>query len=50
MAIQYREYTDGVDIFRDGVRATFFVKDKVLTPTGFAGVENTDWVNIEVYN
>jgi hypothetical protein len=41
------EYTDGVDVFRDGSRAGTWVTDKTLTVTGFAGSENTDWLNIE---
>ena len=43
---QYTTYTDGVSTFRQGVRSTFFVLDQTITPTGFAGVENTDWANI----
>jgi hypothetical protein len=41
-------YTDGVDIFRDGSRDGTWVTDHTLTPTGFAGAENTDWENIEM--
>ena len=40
-------YTDNVDTFRDGSRGGVYVIDKELTPTGFAGSENTDWMNIE---
>jgi hypothetical protein len=40
-------YTDGVDIYRDGSRGGNYVIDKTLTVLGFAGAENTDWVNIE---
>jgi hypothetical protein len=40
-------YTDGVDTFRDGERGGNYVIDKALTPTGFAGAENTDWINRE---
>jgi len=28
------------------VRSTFFVLDQTITPTGFAGLEDTDWANI----
>lgn len=50
MAIQYRVYKNDIYIWRDGVRDTFFVKDKVITSTGFSGTEDIDWVNVEVYN
>lgn len=43
---QYLPFTDSVTDIRVGVRATKFVVDKALTSTGFAGIENTDWVNI----
>lgn len=43
---QYREYTDGIDIFRDGVRDGKWVIDVALTVLGFSGVEDTDWTNI----
>jgi len=43
---QYLPFTDGATNLRVGVRATKFVVDKTLTTTGFAGIENTDWVNI----
>jgi len=42
----YTTFTDGVDIFRDGIRDGFYVVDKTLTPTGFAGDEDTDWENV----
>jgi hypothetical protein len=45
--MQYIEYTDGVDTYRDGVRNGNWVVDVELTPTGFAGDEDTDWENIE---
>jgi hypothetical protein len=44
--MQYQEYTDGVDTFRDGVRNGSYVIDKVLDATGFLGVENINWENI----
>jgi len=43
----YVTYTDGVDIFRDGSRGGAFVTDQTLTTTGFAGAENTDWINVD---
>ena len=43
----YVEYTDGVDTFRDGSRDTAYVIDKELTVTGFDGVEDLDWEEIE---
>lgn len=44
---QYVIYTDGVSTFRDGVRNGYYVIDKALTPTAFAGTEGIDWENIE---
>lgn len=41
--VQYVEYTDGIDTFRDGVRNGAYVIDKKLTPLGFNGIEDTDW-------
>ena len=52
---QYVEYTDGIAIFRDGVRDGKYRIDKELTPLGFYGIESTDsgatgdWVNIETF-
>lgn len=43
----YVVYTDGVDTFRDGSRDGAFVTDQTLTPTGFAGDEDTDWANVD---
>jgi hypothetical protein len=43
---QYVIYTDGVTIYRDGVRNGAYVIDVTLTVTGFAGVENVDWENV----
>ena len=51
--MQYQEYTDSVDTFRDGVRSGAYVIDKTLTVTGFSGSESTDegltgdWINLE---
>lgn len=50
MSVQYFEYTDGTTTWRDGVRDGVFVVDKALTATGFAGAENTDWVNVEIHD
>ena len=47
---QYRYYTDGIGLYRDGVRAGDFVVDKALTATGFNGTINVDWENIETNN
>lgn len=44
---QYRLFTDGGVIYRIGVRGNSFVRDRTLTATGFAGVENIDWENLE---
>lgn len=46
---QYVTYTDGTSTFRDGVRNGAYVIDKTITPLGFAGVENTDWINVETH-
>lgn len=45
--MQYRIYTDGTTTFRDGVRDGKYVIDKTLTSTGFDGIEDTDWTNVE---
>jgi hypothetical protein len=42
----YLTLTDGVDTFRIMVRSGYFCLDQTITPTGFAGVEDTDWANI----
>jgi hypothetical protein len=53
---QYRLYTDGTYIYRDGVRSGKFVIDKELTPLGFSGSESIDegvsgdWMNLKEYS
>lgn len=42
----YVEYSDGIDKYREGVRNLLFVTDKTLTPIGFNGFINIDWVNL----
>jgi len=42
----YETFSDGAATYRSGIRNGIWVVDKVLTSTGFAGVENTDWTNI----
>ena len=44
--MQYNLYSDGVALYRDGVRNGRYVIDKSLTGNSFSGVENTDWTNI----
>lgn len=44
---QYNIFDDGTTKVRTGVRETKFVVDRTLTATGFAGVEDTDWENIQ---
>lgn len=44
---QYTITTDGSGYIRQGLRGGYFVIDRTLTGTGFAGSENTDWENIE---
>jgi len=44
--MQYQEYTDGIDTFRDGVRNGSYVIDKALDPIGFSGLINVNWENI----
>jgi hypothetical protein len=48
---QYRLYTDGSYIYRDGVRNGKFVIDKALTALGFDGDEGEllDWMNLKEY-
>jgi hypothetical protein len=42
----YTTYSDGTATYREGIRNGRWIVDKVLTSTGFAGVENTDWTCI----
>jgi hypothetical protein len=42
---QYIHLAAGGFIVRLGVRGNYFVRDRELTATGFAGSENTDWEN-----
>lgn len=46
--IDYLYFTSGT--FRMGERDGFLCIDKVITLTGFDGVEDTDWGNIHQYN
>ena len=46
---QYKVFAEGTDVFRKGVRAPYFVIDYTLTPTGFDGVEGTDWDNLQSF-
>jgi hypothetical protein len=39
-------WDDGVDYFRLQVRDDVLFLDQTITPTGFAGDEDTDWGNI----
>ncbi len=49
---QYREYTDGTDTMRIGVRAGSMVIDYILpgSETGFAGTEGIDWDMLTSFN
>ena len=47
---EYVIFTDGVTEWRKGVRLEKFVLDRAITPTGFAGAENTDWINVKEYS
>ena len=44
---QYLIYGDEYRLWRKGVRDGEFVLDKIITPTGFDGIEDTDWENIK---
>jgi hypothetical protein len=44
---QYDFYEYEGTHWRCGVRDGNFCTDKALTPEGFDGVENVDWVNVE---
>lgn len=44
---QYRLFVDDSITYRIGVRGSSWVRDRTLTVTGFAGIENVDWENIE---
>lgn len=46
-SLTYFYFTDGITKYRIGVRDSKFVLDKALTGTGFEGIENTDWENLE---
>ena len=43
---KYDYYSDGISIFRQGIRNGLFVVDTIDTALGWAGAENTDWHNI----
>ena len=45
--ITYFVLASGDTKLRRGIRASNFVTDITITPTGFNGTENIDWVNIE---
>ena len=45
----YRYYYSGAVFFRSGIRGGVWCLDKTLTPTGFAGSEDTDWTNLETH-
>lgn len=44
---QYVYFTDGSTSFRIGVRDYKLVTDKTLTALGWAGVQDTDWKQLE---
>ena len=46
---QYTYFKDPVSSlkYRIGVRSNILVTDKELTLTGFNGIENTDWENVQ---
>jgi hypothetical protein len=44
---QYLLYGEEYVLWRKGARDGDFVLDKALTPTGFAGAEDTDWENVK---
>lgn len=46
--IQYRLFVDDSITYRIGVRGNAWVRDRTLTTTGFVGIENVDWENIEM--
>lgn len=43
---QYMYFTDGSTSFRMGVRGGKLYVDKALTETGFAGMQDVDWENL----
>ncbi len=45
---QYDYYSDGTAIWRKGIREGRFCIDKAITPLGFDGVMNTDWVAVKI--
>jgi len=46
----FETFSDGSATYREGIRSGYWVIDKVLTSTGFAGVVNTDWTCIYIVN
>lgn len=44
--ITYRQYYDGSQYVRVGIRNGYYVRDITIIETGFDGIENTDWENI----
>ena len=44
---QYRLFSDGTIKYRKGIRDDYEVLDVALTATGFSGIEDTDWENVE---
>jgi len=43
----WRYLTDGTTTFRREIRDGYLCLDKTLTPTGFAGLEDTDWTTVK---
>lgn len=43
-------WDDGADYFRLQVRSASLNLDQTITPTGFAGIEDTDWGNINSWH
>lgn len=45
--ITYNVHCDDGTCIREGIRGDYLVQDITLTETGFDGIENTDWENVE---
>lgn len=45
-ALPWSTLTDGTTTIRKYIADGYLYVDKTLTPTGFAGTENSDWVNV----
>ena len=48
-SLTWSQLSDGTTSIRRYILNGYCLTDKTLTPTGFAGTENTDWANIDSF-